>query len=410
MAKPSTAVVVYFGDNVTGDGIFQLNSSLLDGTDVLGGDLGIDVTSDTNSVSFRRGRPSQVFDVIDAATGSVQLNNELRTYDPMYAAGDYYGQIKPGLRCTVSTNGITTFECKVADLNLDYQVSGRSIAMMELEDALAILGRQEFDEWTTTAAQTAGPRYDDILNRAEVAWAGGARDIDTGVSTLQDDLVTWGSNVLNYCQLVAQSDLGLFFASRDGLVTFRDRHSNLLATPAAEFADDGTGIAFQGVASSFGAEVYFTRVIVDREGGIGQAVTTSAALTDGVRSLTITGLLQDSDSQALDMATFLANVYSSGDTRLSMVRVALDDTLLTAAQITQVLQLDLNSLVQVTYTPNGVGAAIVQECVVQGIDHDITVDMHWVTLWLSKFDQSSVFILDDPVYGKLNSSVAVLAF
>ena len=396
---PETRVTVYFGNVTVGDGIFQLGHSLLGGDDVLGGDLGTDITEYVNSISFRRGRPSQLFDVIDPGTGTVELDNDLRTFDPLYAAGDHYGNIKPGLRVTVSSNGVTVFECKVADWNLSYQIGGPYLASMELEDALAVLGRQEFDEWTTTAAQTAGERLTDVLNRAEVGWPGGARDIDDGVSTLQDDLVTWGSNVLNYCQLVNQTDLGYFFASRDGQITFRDRHSNISTTPAAVFADDGTGIVFQGVASTFGSEVYFTRVVVDREGGIGQAVTTTAAETEGVRSLTLTGLLQDSDSQALDMALFLANVYSTGDTRVSMVRVALDDRVLTAAQITQVLQLELNTLVSVVYTPNGIGDPIEQDCVVQGLDHDITPDMHWVTVWLTKFEHTNVFVLGESLLG-----------
>ena len=408
MAAPTTTVTVYFGETATGSGIFQLNSSLLDGTAVLGGDLGTDITGDANSISFRRGRPSQLFEVIDAATGSVQLNNEARTYDPLYAAGTYYGKIKPGLRVTVTSNGITTFEAKAADWNLDYQVSGRSIAILELEDALAVLGRQEFNEWTTTASQTGGTRYTDVLNRPEVAWTGGARSLDTGISVLQADLVTWGSNVLNYCQLVAQSDLGYFFASRDGLITFRDRHANIGSVAAVAFADDGTGILFQGVASAFGAEVYYTKVIVDRATGIAQSYTTASATTDGIRSLLISGTLQDTDAQAADMATFLANVYSTGDTRISMLRIALDDTILTAAQITQVLQLDITSLVSVKFTPNAVGAAISQTCVVQGIDHDIVSSVeHWVTLWLTKLDQTNPFILDDPTYGLLDGTTTL---
>lgn len=411
MARPETNLVVYFGNTATGEGVFQLNSSLLDGTDVLGGDLGSSVQSDVRSLSFRRGRTSQLFEVIDPGTGTAELNNMDRRYDPMYTAGEFYGGIKPGIRATVSTNGITTFDAKAADWNLSYEVGGLSTANLDLEDALAVLGRQEFDEWTATASQTAGARLTDVLNRPEVGWAGGARDIDTGVSVLQGDLVTWGSNVLNYCQLVNQSELGYFFASRDGLITFRDRHSNIGDTPEAVFADDGTGIRFQGVELSFGAEVYFTRVIIDREGGIAQAYTTAAAADDGVRSLTITGLLQDSDTQAADMAIFLANVYSEGDTRISMVRVALhDDEHLSDSEVTQVLELELASLVSVTFTPNGIGDPIVQLCQVQGIDHDITPDSHSVTLWLTKFEQSSVFILDDPTYGTLNGAVGVLAF
>ena len=110
------------------------------------------------------------------------------------------------------------------------------------------------------------------------------------------------------------------------------------------------------------------------------------------------------------MAIFLANTYSTGDTRLSMVKVCLDDRVMTPAEITQVLLLDINSVVSVTFTPNGIGDPIEQNCVVQGIDHDIDPEMHWVTLWLSKLDQSQVFILDDATYGLLNSAVGVLAF
>lgn len=401
MAKPETSVLVYFGEDATGAGIFQLDHSLLDGSDVLGGDTGTEVNDTCDAISIRRGRPSQLFEVIDPATGELRLNNETRVYDPLYTAGPYYGMFKPGKRASIRAGGITIFDAKVADWNLDYDVSGESTATLLLEDALAVLGRQEFDEWTTTASQTAGDRYTDILNRSEVSWAGGARDLDTGVSVLQADLVTWGSNVLNYCQLVQQSDLGLFFASRDGLLTFRDRHSNIGGTPAVAFTDDGTGVLFGSVQTSVGAEVYYTRVIIDREGGIAQSYTTAAAASDGVRSLTITGLLQDSDPQALDMATFLANAYASGDTRISMLRVPLDDELMSTDDISSVLRLDLGSLVSVTFTPNGIGDPIEQWCTVQGIDHDIDAVQHWVTLWLTRFDQTTPFILDDATYGVL---------
>jgi hypothetical protein len=396
MAAPTTTVTVFFGTVPTGDGIFKLNDSLLDGADVLGGDTGTDVTGYVNSISIRRGRPSQLFEAIDPATGTIQLNNETRIFDPMYAAGTFYGFIKPGLRVVVTTNGVVIFDGLAADWNLEYDVSGRSIARLEIEDALAVLGRQEFDEWTATDLQAPGARIEDVLNRTEVAWPGGPRDIDDGAEVLQGDLVTWGSNALNYAQLVAQSDLGAFFASRDGLLTYRDRRYHLTAsvTPLA-FADDGTGIAFQGVASTFGAEVYFNRVLVDREGGIAQTFTAASATDDGIRSLTLAGLLLSADLDAYRMAEYLADLYSTGDTRISMLRVMLDDLLQSTSDINLVLALDLTGLVSVAFTPNGVGAAIEQTCAIQGIDWDITPDACVVSFWLSKhIDPDDAFFLD----------------
>lgn len=405
MSKPDLTVTVYFGTTATGTGIFHLNSSLLDGADVLGGDIGTEVSATTDKVTIRRGRPAQIFDTIDAADGNAELNNELRTYDPLYTAGAYYGLIAPGVRARFEGNGVVFFDGRAADWNYEYEVDGQSVAHMQLEDALAVLARQEFDEWTATASQAAGARLTDILNRPEVAWAGGARDIDTGVSVLQGDLVTWGSNVLNYCQLVAQSDYGQFFCSRDGLLTFRDRHANIGASVAVAFGTGG--IPFQGIGLAFGAELFYNRVSVDRLGGIEQTYTTTTATTDGVRSLSLSGLLMDTDTQALDMATYLANIYASGETRVSMIRIMLDDDdLLTVAQIAQVLALDINSLISVTWTPNGVGTAISQTCVVQGIDHDIDAVTHTVTLALGKYDSRAPFILDQ----SLLNSADVLTF
>jgi hypothetical protein len=269
-----------------------------------------------------------------------------------------------------------------------------------LEDALAVLGRQQFDEWTTTGGQTAGDRYDDILNRSEVAWNGGARDIDTGVSTLQADVVSWGSNVLNYCQLVAVSDLGLFFASRDGLLTFRDRHATIGAESVASFG--GSGIGFTGVSITFGSEVFYTRVSVDREGGTAQTVESANAATDGIIPLSLTGLLQDSDSQALDMATFLANVYATGDAYISSITIDLNTITHTTDDIQAICRLDLADVVDVYFIPNDVGFPIEQSLVVYGIRHDRDPESHIVTLTLGRLEQSWPFILDDPVLGVLD--------
>jgi hypothetical protein len=264
----------------------------------------------------------------------------------------------------------------------------------------------EFDAWTATASQTAGPRITAVLDRSEVAFTAN-RSIDTGVSVLQGDSVSWGSNVLNYLQLVTRSDLGRFYASRTGVVTFRDRLDPLNVGIAVTFTDDGTGVPFQGIAMSYGSELLYNRVGIDREGGTLQTVSNAASQAlYGASSLSETGLLLNSDTQSLDMANYLLGIYDEPELRVAELVVELAP--LTSAQQVSVLSLDIASVISVTWTPNGVAPSLSRDCIVEGIAHDITPDSHTVTLSLGDADRRSFLQLDDAVFGRLDSNV--LAF
>jgi hypothetical protein len=440
MPTPATTVTAYFDLSATGGDFFTLNDptkgELDNVTYTLAGDIATDITADTMRVSVRRGRDSQLFEDIPAGTASVQLQNRTRTYDPNYASSPYVGNVRPGKRVNVASAGVSIFDGIVADWNLDYEVGGMSLAFAECVDALGQLGRMELDAWTATASQTAGPRIEDVLDRPEVAFTAN-RSIDTGVSVLQGDSVTWSSNVLNYLQLVTRSDLGWFYASRTGVVTFRDRLDPLNVGIAVTFADDGTGVPFQGIAMSYGSELLYNRVGIDRENGTLQTVTDAASQAlYGASSLSERGLLLDSDTQSLDMANYLLGIYSDPELRVAALTVelaALDPT-----QQASVLGLDIASVISVTWTPNGVGltgdeaaleilqdsefwidaniddlparvsSSLTRSCIVEGIAHDITPDSHTVTLSLGDADRRSFLQLDDPIFGTLDHNV--LAF
>lgn len=410
MATPATTVAAYFDLSATGGDFFTLDDTTkgeLDGvTYLLAGNIATDITADTMRVSVRRGRESQLFDDIPAGRASVQLQNRTRTYDPNFAASPYAGNVRPGKRVTIASAGVTIFDGVIADWNLDYEVGGMSLAFAECVDALGQLGRMEFDAWTATASQTAGPRITAVLDRSEVAFTAN-RSIDTGVSVLQGDAVSWGSNVLNYLQLVTRSDLGRFYASRTGVVTFRDRLDPLNVGTSVAFTDDGTGVPFQGIAMSYGSELLYNRVGIDREGGTLQTATDSASQAIyGALALSETGLLLNSDTQSLDMANYLLGIYDQPELRVAELVVELAP--LTSAQQVLVLSLDIASVISVTWTPNGVTPAMSRSCIVEGITHEITPDSHTVTLSLGDADRRSFLQLDDAVFGRLDSNV--LAF
>jgi hypothetical protein len=439
MPTPATTVTAFFDLSATGGDFFTLNDptkgELDNVTFTLAGDVATDITADTMRVSVRRGRDSQLFEDIPAGRASVQLQNRTRTYDPTYASSTYAGNVRPGKRFNVASAGVSIFDGIVADWNLDYEVSGMSLAFAECVDALGQLGRMELDAFTATASQTAGPRIEDVLDRPEVAFTAN-RSIDTGVSVLQGDSVSAGSSVLNYLQLVTRSDLGRFYADRSGVITFRDRLDPLNVSASVTFTDDGTGVPFQGIAVEFGSELLYNRVGVERDGGTLQTVSDAASqVLYGASALSETGLLLDSDAQALDMAHYLLSIYNEPELRVAELVVELSP--LTSAQQASVLALDIASVISVTWTPNGVrltgdeaaleilqdsefwidanlddpparvSSSMNRTCIVEGIAHDITPDSHTVTFSLGDANRS-FFELDDPILGALDSNV--LAF
>lgn len=414
LAQP--VIRVFFGLEYSSGLQFTLDSStkgeldnvtyLLATTD---GD-GVDIATDSYSVSIRRGRSREI-DEFEAGTANVTLRNFDRVYDNLYSASPYFGDLVPGKRVDIEMYGQIVFSGTIEDWNLDWTVDGDGTATFTAFDALADLGRREFDEWTTTGTQAEGVRLGAVLDRSEVAF-GANRDLDTGQASLQSDLVTWGSNVLNYCQLIAKSGGGRLFASREGTLTYRDRHSLAGATSMVSFADSSAGTRFHGVTTQTGSEALFNRCGVDREGGTLQTAddaTSQAAY--GVRPLTgMAGLLMDTDIQSAEMANYLVSIYKDPQTRVSSIAARMHDSRMSATRGT-LSTLDIGDVIDSTWTPVGVGSADSQTLVVEGIDHDISHDGgHYMTLHTAPAFQTAVFILDDSVWGVLDSATGPLAF
>lgn len=410
MVAPTTQVYAFFDLSATGGNYLTLNSTankgkLNNAAAILGGDVATEITSYVTSLTINRGRDSQLFADMPAGRWQVVLKNTDRRFDPTYTSSPYTGNIVPGKRVQVVSQSVVVADGSVEDWNYDYDVGGNSIAYMLCGDAMTQLANAEFSEWTATASETAGPRISAALDRTEVAYTLN-RSIGTGVSTLQADTVAWGTNVLTYLNLVSNSDLGWLYASRDGSLTFRDRHTNLNATAALAFDDTNIGIPYTGITVAYGSEKLFNRIGIERAGGTSQtAEDTASQSTYRVRSLTQSGLLLEDDTQAASMANFLLGQLKAPELRVSSLTVELAG--LTSSQQQSVLSLDLTSLISVTFTPNKVGSAITRTCIVEGISHNITPVSHVVTLSLGDTDRRSLR-LNDTTFGKLDTGV--LAF
>jgi hypothetical protein len=383
MPVPTITVEAAFGLINPGD--FVVGTSLVGGPDLISSGFNA-ITSSAELVTIRRGRFSQVTDVNDAGDMTVQVLNFGRAFDPTYTLSPYYGRVRPGLALRVQATA-PTFSAKslmtgqTDELGFEYDVSGRSVTVFRATDALGQLGAAEFDAWTNSAV-TAPNKLLAICSRPEVAFPTTKTSFGAGIETLQSDSVSWGSNVLNYMQQIARSEIGYLWADADNTLTYRNR---TVAGTVASSATFGTsGIPYQTIAAKYG-EFLFSRVGVDREGGTNQTAQVSnlavwQAANGSPRTLRLTNLLLASDAQSLALANYLLTQYSSPTWQVSEVGVELAP--LSNADTNTMLSLDIGSVVTVNFTPNDIAPAITQKCLVQGVQHDIVPGSHRMTLSL----------------------------
>jgi len=409
-------VEVWFGVDYVTD-LFTLNDpvqgELDNATYTLGGVIASDVTADVVSASISRGRRSQLSTTVNAGSLSIELDNSDRKYDPTNATGPYYDKIVPGRRVRISAAGEPLFDGRVDDWDYDYPTNRTSTATIVATDALGLLGRRWLNNWTTTAGQVASQRIDDVLDRLEVAF-GANRDLVGGLTTFQADVINTRTNALNYLETVVDSDgpgLATFFAARDGVLTFRDRHTTLNQFEvAATFSDqDVVGyLPMDGIEVSYGSELLYNRVSVTREGGTEQlASSTSSRNKYGTREIGFSGLLMADDDQALQMAKGLLGIYKQPELRVE--RLVVDTHLLEGDDRARVLRLELSDIVYVIWTPSQTGSTVTRAAQIIGIEQSLTPDSHVVSFTFADVDDLRSFLqLDTNIFGVLDEGV--LAF
>lgn len=411
MPRPDTRVRIAFDLAAGGSGdFFTLDDTIkgeLDGTAYkLAGDILEDVTADTRSITVRRGR-SRELERYQAGAATIDLDNSGRKYDP--AAGTaitpYGNSMRPRKAITISSAGVPVFSGVVDDWDLTYRLDGNHVASVKATDGFVFLAQQQIDPHTTTA-QASGARISAILDRSEIAWPSGRRDIDTGVATLQADAIGGTANAqpvnaLQYLKKVDEAEQGALFIAADGVLTFRDRSSLQIIT-TTKFADDGTGIPFTNIGASYGSEELRNRVSVTRlNGGTATAEDASSIAAYGAIDYEIADSLLADDTQAQGLADLIVTRYAKPLLRIDSVEVIAND--LTDAQVFEVLALELGDVVQVVYTPSGIGDPIEQFAQIDALEHSIDPGQHRITLSLSR-GEALALVLDSTDFGLLDSN------
>lgn len=401
MAVPETRVYVQFDLEASSAAFFTLDDSVqgvLDGIYGLGGDVLEDVTQFVSSVSIGRGK-SQELDRFTSGQATVTFHNDNRWFDPFFVDSPYYQQFVPKRRVLITINDLPAYSGYIDDIDLSYNLGNKSFASITCSDAFARLSSTQLEAFTNTA-QYSGERINTILNRPEVAWPLADRNIDTGEQLLQADVVDENTNTLNYLQLVELSEPGALFISKDNKITFKDRVDLPSVTGNLIFADDNTGISYNEIEVIYGSENLYNRVTITRANGTAQVADDAFSQSVyGIQALNQDGLLMDSDADALEIAQFLISEYKLPELRFASLGITLHDK--DTSTQNDLLDLEINDVVKIVFTPNGVGQPIDEFALITGISHNIGIDTHMVKF---EFGQTTnfPFILDNATYGILS--------
>jgi hypothetical protein len=370
-----------------------------------GGSFFYDVSAYVTQISVNRGK-SRALDRYQSGVVNVQFNNRNRFFDPTYVASPFYGQIVPRRDVRITANNELVFLGTTEDWNLDYAPNGDSTATVSAADGFAFLAGQTLTTGTNPV-ELSGARVNRVLDSAGVAWPAGARTIDTGTATLQGDAVTPADNALQYLQLIESSEPGELFIGRDGKLVFQDRNKTFPSGAVPLLTDNASGITYSQVRVVYGSELLFTQSEVSRKGSstIVQANDLSAQSDYGVRTLTLDGLLQNTDAALVELATYYVTLYAQPEYRFDQVEIILSQ--LSLVDQNKILALDLGSVVQVQFTPNGIAPAITKFARVISIGHTASLVDHKVVLGLGTLN-ATLFQLDDVAFGILDTGT--LAF
>lgn len=398
-----------FGDGFTLDdaqqGVLNNTTYVLDGVDQFS-----EITAQVTSIRAFRGKKN-VLDSIAPGTMIIQAIDPSRAFDPYNEASVYYDETDdtPGLsplrQIRLSRNNEYLFKGRVVDFAYDYGTAfTKNVPTVTITcaDDLFLLSNTFLSAFTPSE-ELSSARVTTILNRPEVSYPAGTRDIQTGTTTLGAYPISEGTSVTQYLRAISDdAEAGRVYVSRDGDLTFDARIGNTLSGPSVTFKDDGTETAYSGLSIDFSTDQVINRATVERVGGIAQTDSdaTSIALYQ-TQAVSKTGSLLSSDAQALALAQYLIDAYPAP--RFSDVQVSF--AALTTAERNSVAILEIGDTIEITRSfTSGSPASITEELAIEGLEHSIDPRTgHKMRIYTSPTTLVYELLLDDAAFGKLDS-------
>ena len=411
MTRPVINVIIDFSTGASFGYPFILDSSALDSADVLSdaaAGLIVDVSNLLDSIVTNRGRniSSEQFQTGTASVRILDQNGDFNSQNP---ASPYYEYLNPMRKISITATylGVTypIFAGYITAWNTTTPKFEGDIVFTTVTavDGFRLMqNAQFFGVVGAVAGEKTGTRISKILDT--IGWPVALRDIDTGLTSCQADPATQRT-ALAALTTCATTEYGAIYMDATGRVAFQDRDltvSSVAGTPVV-FNDDGTAIGYFDVKWVFNDEQIYNLATITRTGGTVQTASDAASIEKFfTHSYNQSGLLMETDAEALDYAT--AFIASRKDTTVRVDELTLDlqQDSYTAGTIAA-LTIDFFTPVSVTTTqPNSTTLSKTEQ--VFNIAHQITPSSWKVKLGTAE-PIIDGFILDSALYGILDTSV-----
>ena len=368
----------------------------------------VDVSNVVDSVSTKRGR-SATADEFQTGTLTLRIVDQNGDFNPQNSSSPYFGLLDPMKKVSITA----TWQGDVYDMFAGFITSYTTTTPKNANDvvyttitavdATRLAQNAQISTVTgATAGDLSGTRIDQILNT--IGWPSSARDVDAGLTTLQNDPGT-ARTALAALQTATNSEYGAIYVATDGSWVFQDRSvttASIAGTPTV-FNDNGTDIGYANAVWRLDDTLVFNQANITRTGGTVQNATNAASVAKYfAHTYNQQNLLMQTDAVALDYAR--AYVASRAETSIRCDAIELDlytdnyNTGITAA-------LDLDFFDPVTITTNQPGASTLTKTLqVFGVAHSVTPNK-WRTTFTTLEPVIDGFIIGNTNYGVLGTNV-----
>jgi hypothetical protein len=368
----------------------------------------VDVSNQVNMVQTRRGR-NALADEFQTGSLTLRIVDQNGDFNPTNPASPYYQLLTPmkKVQITATYSGVTypIFSGFITSYVNTQPKDATEVAYTTITavDAQRLSQLAQISTVTgATAGDLSGTRINQILD--EIDWPATMRDVDAGLTTLQNDPGT-NRTSLTALQTVANSEYGAVYVDASGSFVFQDRTvtvSSIGATPTL-FADDGTGIKYANAVWKLDDTLIFNKSTVTRTGGTAQVASNQASIDKYfLHSYFLDGLLMQTDAVALDYAR--AYTASRAETSIRCDYVELD--LYTPSYNTGIiaaLSLDFFNPITVITTQPG-GSTLEKTLQIFGVGMNITPNS-WKTTFTTLEPVIDGFIIGNVDYGVLGQNV-----
>ena len=379
------------------------------GTNRLGsGTLPVEITDLVYRVNIRRGR-NRITSKFEFGSATVALYDQNGDWNPLNSSSAYYPNLKPLRQIIIYATYLGVdyylFSGYITDYDTGFRQGNEDVSsvMLKCVDAFKLLAGSAIDTVSGAGAgQLSGARVNALLDAVE--WPVSLRDIDNGDSTLQAD--PGGSrNVLEALQTVENSEFGGLFIDAESNVRFISRN-NLISNPATSiytFSDTGSDISYTNAVVAYDDTNLLNDVTVTRSGGTAQNAFDQTSIdTYFLHSGERTGILVQSDSEALNQAKGILATRKDPEVRIDSIQLNLYDDVNPNKPLAGV-DIELLDGVTVTKTMPG-STTVTQPSLVNAIHHDITKSSWNTTLFTSE-PLLAGFVLDSAISGILGEDV-----